>query len=160
MLKTCSQCGQEKSTDEFYPLPTRRCGVRSNCKVCAAKRDRSTGKPRGPVPKYETEKERQKAKVEAGKRFRMRRGKDYARDHQLQHKFNITLDDYNRMFAEQNGCCVLCDRHQSEFKTRLAVDHNHETGGVRGLLCTRCNIRLGVLENRQFIEKAIKYLGD
>lgn len=39
----------------------------------------------------------------------------------------------------QNGRCGVCGKSESEFKRRLAVDHNHKTGQVRGLLCYRCN---------------------
>lgn len=77
-------------------------------------------------------------------------------------QYGITVDDYNRIFAEQNGVCAICGRHQFEFKRSLAVDHNRETGEVRGLLCFNCNIKLGYLEKMEksgFIVKAIKYLG-
>ncbi len=39
----------------------------------------------------------------------------------------------------QNQSCAICNKHESEFKKRLAVDHNHRTKKVRGLLCYRCN---------------------
>lgn len=72
--------------------------------------------------------------------------KVHMQDLALQKKYGITLEDYNKMFAEQNGCCAMCGRHQSEFKRALAVDHNHITGAVRGLLCMRCNTTLGSYE--------------
>jgi len=63
------------------------------------------------------------------------------------------------MFEEQKGCCVICGRHQTEFKTRLAVDHNHKTGEVRGLLCRPCNAGIGLFnENLSRLENAINYL--
>ncbi|MBU2051427.1 MAG: endonuclease VII domain-containing protein [Gammaproteobacteria bacterium] len=64
----------------------------------------------------------------------------------------ITLEEYNQMFAKQNGCCAICGKHQSELKNRLAIDHNHETGEIRGLLCTSCNITLGWLEKIEKID--------
>lgn len=70
--------------------------------------------------------------------------------------YNITSADYNKMFDEQQGCCVICGRHQSELKKSLAIDHNHKTGKVRGLLCTGCNWSLGHLENN--LEKINEYL--
>ncbi len=42
-------------------------------------------------------------------------------------------------FEKQKGCCAICGKHQSQFKMRLALDHNHRTGKLRGLLCYRCN---------------------
>lgn len=43
------------------------------------------------------------------------------------------------MYRLQEGKCAICKRHESEFKRRLSVDHNHKTGKVRGLLCFQCN---------------------
>lgn len=40
---------------------------------------------------------------------------------------------------KQHQCCAICAKHESQFTKRLAVDHNHKTGKVRGLLCYRCN---------------------
>ena len=64
----------------------------------------------------------------------------------------ITLSEYNRMFIAQKGCCALCDRHQSAVTNRLAIDHDHKTGVVRGLLCTSCNLLLGWLEKIERIK--------
>jgi len=50
---------------------------------------------------------------------------------------------YNYLFNEQQGCCAICGKHQSELKKALGVDHNHITGQVRGLLCGICNRGLG-----------------
>jgi Recombination endonuclease VII len=61
----------------------------------------------------------------------------------LKYRYGITLNDYNRMFTEQNGCCKICNIHASELKGPLQVDHSHITGIVRGLLCGLCNSRLG-----------------
>ena len=74
-------------------------------------------------------------------------------------EYGITLDEYNEMFAEQNGCCAVCEKHQIEFKDSLSVDHCHETGDVRGLLCFKCNTGIGKLgDNIEGLERALKYL--
>lgn len=52
------------------------------------------------------------------------------------------LIEYDKLFTEQKGCCKLCARHQALFKQRLAVDHDHKTLKVRGLLCNVCNRRV------------------
>lgn len=61
----------------------------------------------------------------------------------LKHDFDITLEQYNYMYIKQNGCCAICNKPQSSFKHALAVDHDHKTGKVRGLLCINCNLILG-----------------
>lgn len=77
----------------------------------------------------------------------------------LTQRFGISLGDYNSMFAAQNGCCAICNRHQSEFKRALAVDHNHETGEVRSLLCGCCNTMLGnAMEKPEVLKLGAAYL--
>ena len=81
------------------------------------------------------------------------------RDSYLRFNFGITERQYNAMFKKQKGRCCLCGMHQSKIKTRLAVDHSHKTGKVRGLLCSRCNMGLGFFkENIIVLKAAIKYL--
>lgn len=60
---------------------------------------------------------------------------------------------------KQNYSCAICKRHQSEFKTRLAVDHHHGTKEIFGLLCTSCNLVLiGKLRNPELYLAAYEYL--
>ena len=73
-------------------------------------------------------------------------------------QYDMTLDDYDRMFAEQKGRCAICKTHQSKFGTALTVDHNRKNKKVRGLLCINCNTDLQVLENKVFCKKANMYL--
>lgn len=81
------------------------------------------------------------------------------KSYRLKREFGITLEQYNIMFTNQNGKCLICLRHQSEFKRALAVDHNHETGEIRGLLCHKCNTAIGLLhDNIDILNNAIKYL--
>ena len=67
----------------------------------------------------------------------------------LKRKYNITPEQYDEMYKQQSGCCLICGRHQSKMKERLCVDHNHETGQTRGLLCKRCNSQLGWYEEQK-----------
>lgn len=81
------------------------------------------------------------------------------RDLKYKIRYGITIDDYNRLFEEQLGSCKICKRHQSLFKKALHVDHNHETGKVRGLLCHSCNAGLGRFkENPVIIAAALEYV--
>lgn len=57
--------------------------------------------------------------------------------------FGVTLDDYNRLLAEQNGRCAICETDDPGGRGAFHVDHDHETGQIRGLLCNECNIGLG-----------------
>lgn len=63
--------------------------------------------------------------------------------------YGITLKQYDELFRKQKACCAICGRHDSQFKKRLGVDHDHKTGIIRGLLCTGCNIVLGHYEKHE-----------
>lgn len=81
------------------------------------------------------------------------------RNRLLKSKFGITIEQFNEMFKQQEGNCAICGKHQSEEYRAFNVDHNHETGQVRGLLCNNCNTGLGRFEDSiKFLRGAIKYL--
>lgn len=77
----------------------------------------------------------------------------------LKNKFDISVEQYEKMLKEQNGACVICKQPEANRRQRLSVDHDHETGKVRGLLCQRCNSIIGMaLENIEVLESAIQYI--
>lgn len=85
----------------------------------------------------------------------------------LKANFNLTLKDYNNLLEKQNNVCAICGKEEVVFDKRankikaLAVDHNHETGQVRGLLCNNCNQALGKFkDNIIYLQNAIKYLNN
>src|SRR5262249_30187058 len=66
------------------------------------------------------------------------------RRRRLKRLYGISLEDYERLLARQNGACGICRRKS---KRMLCVDHCHKTGRVRGLLCVRCNTGLGLYKD-------------
>ena len=71
--------------------------------------------------------------------------------------YGLSESDYRTLVEGQQGQCAICGRIPA--RRRLAVDHDHETGSVRGLLCGPCNIGLGVFQdNPTILEKAAEYL--
>ena len=75
----------------------------------------------------------------------------------LKRKYGISLSQYDELFEAQNGLCAICCKTQK--KKRLAVDHNHETGEIRGLLCDKCNRAIGLLgDSIGNLTRAIDYL--
>ena len=73
-------------------------------------------------------------------------------------KYGITADEYRAMLAEQNGVCAIC--HQPcQTNEMLSVDHDHQTGRIRGLLCRKCNRAIGMLgDSPRLLVEALKYL--
>jgi hypothetical protein len=72
-------------------------------------------------------------------------------------KYGITQQEWQAMALAQGYCCAICLTHLQ--KKKLAVDHCHQTGKVRGLLCHHCNTALGHLrDNPLIIESALRYI--
>jgi thiol-disulfide isomerase/thioredoxin len=81
------------------------------------------------------------------------------RNEQLKTKYGISLEKYNKMFRDQSGNCAICGKNRSQERRDLGVDHDHVTGKVRGLLCSKCNSALGMFcDNIEIVRKALKYL--
>lgn len=74
--------------------------------------------------------------------------------------YGISLEDYEKLLLNQNFSCALCLRSQASFKRgySLAVDHNHKTGEIRGLLCYACNKLLGRVEDVEYFTRVRNYL--
>lgn len=77
---------------------------------------------------------------------------DAERARHLMREYGITLEEYNSIEIQQGGVCDICKQPETQerngIKYRLAVDHCHKTGKVRGLLCFKCNSALGSFEKR------------
>ena len=85
--------------------------------------------------------------------------KKIQRNSQLKTDYGINTIIYEQMLAQQDGRCAICERPQSMLNRRFAVDHDHTTGKIRGLLCVPCNTSLGKLNNNPAIlQRAIVYL--
>lgn len=81
-----------------------------------------------------------------------------ARRYSMRRNFNITIEQYESMYRKQNGACAICEKQNLSGK-RLAVDHDHKTGKVRGLLCHRCNYGIGYLkDNLNLLRRAFEYV--
>jgi len=84
-------------------------------------------------------------------------------NYQLQKRYGITEIDYEIMLKSQNRVCAICKqpeiKKRNRILCRLSIDHNHKTSKVRGLLCHKCNIMLGHIENNPgLLKEVLKYL--
>lgn len=88
-----------------------------------------------------------------------RRVKSYMQQRSLKKLYGITQVDYDKKLAEQEGRCAVCRREPDTTKRRLHVDHDHDTGVIRGILCHGCNTGLGAFQDDAVIlEQARHYL--
>lgn len=117
-----------------------------------------------PKGKIATKRHNKKWYAKNGKKYNASRRKRYAKDsdwrskviagvkrsynterryvYTLRKKYGLTLADVETLKKQQNGCCAICTK-----KTKLHVDHDHKSEEVRGLLCNRCNLALGLFDD-------------
>lgn len=113
---------------------------------------------------YATDAEfRERAKAQA--RENNKRHPHTKRNGRLKADFNITLEEYNALLEAQGGVCAICGtkatgvREPGKREHSMYVDHDHATGVVRGLLCSRCNFGLGQFrDSPELLLKAVEYL--
>ncbi len=81
-------------------------------------------------------------------------------ENRLRRQYGITTKEYQDIWEIQGGLCAVCKRPESENNgKKLAVDHNHTTGNIRGLLCLACNTAIGSLkDSKELVKKAFEYL--
>lgn len=84
---------------------------------------------------------------------------DKNKNAKLLFKYGITLNQYRKMLLLQNNVCAICEKEEQIDGRSLAVDHCHNTGKVRGLLCFKCNTMVGHIDkNEEILGKTITYL--
>lgn len=86
-----------------------------------------------------------------------------ARRAEILKPFGLSVSDYQIKFVEQGGCCAICQKPETDTRNGqvkwLAVDHDHETQVVRGLLCAACNTALGKMQDDpNLLRRAASYL--
>jgi hypothetical protein len=147
--RNCKLCGELKPKDQFAPQGYQ-------CRQCRTERQRAYYASLPP----KTAEQRKKIN-EYQKQYRLRNLEKVKEDNRVRHikrMFGLSAEEYDRMLEDQNGVCAICYM-KCETGFNLAVDHNHDTGKIRGLLCKNCNTALGLLkENPENMLKAIEYL--
>lgn len=147
MIKNCPKCKKDLQVSSFNKS-NRRDGYQTYCREChnSIQRDKYLNDPMAKV----------KRQIRAGRR--KERDPLVQRKAELKRLYGITLEDYVEMFDNQNGVCAIC-KEECKTKNSLSVDHDHQTGKVRGLLCNSCNGGLGLFkDNINILRKAIEYL--
>lgn len=155
--KPCSKCGEWKPLLAYSP---RKEGKRfmSQCRPCRAEQRQLD---RDADPEHHREIQR-KSRSKHHKEFLYFR----ARRNHLSVNFGLSIQEYEALEAAQGGVCAICgkpetslDKRRPGFTRKLAVDHCHTTGKVRGLLCGLCNAALGQLKDSvETLQSAIAYL--
>lgn len=144
-MKMCKKCKLELPITKFGKNSSLKSGISNICKLCEAERKRL---------KYNSSNEVRISKIK--QRY----------DYDIERKYGITPNEYIRLMESQNGCCAICDNpevivNKTGELRMLCVDHHHETGEIRGLLCHKCNYGLGIYnDNSELLMKASLYLSE
>ena len=164
-MKHCPQCKTDKAIDAFGRYARAKDGLRKVCRSC--NNINSTAWNKSHPESVRAAQLRWSRKDGNGKtraaRWREanpdRNYRNQARAH-LKSTFGITLDDYDRMLADQGGGCAICGaKTPGGYGKRFHVDHDHETGKIRGLLCHYHNTGLGMFgDDPSQLQAAIEYL--
>jgi hypothetical protein len=141
-VQTCSACKESKPLSEFHSDRSRDNGHRRKCKPCYNGHARRQNRVHPDRQRENTRRYQERhpgRQAEVYRRWWLKR-------------YGITVHDYARLLEEQHGVCAACGQPERTPNPRngyrlLAVDHDHETGRVRGLLCVNCNKALGHLRD-------------
>ncbi len=147
--KHCPRCQQTFPLAAFSKSKRNVSGYQSYCKACMYERLKEWSALPG-------------KKAHLAARLREQRAKDPERfrDYDLRSTRGVPPGTYQRMYEEQQGKCAICQTSKLQAgKYRLHLDHCHETGIIRGLLCHNCNVGIGNLRHdEKIIRAAIDYL--
>ena len=161
-MKKCAVCLIEKPLESFHANSRNRDGRHSYCKSCAVLKLREW---REKNIEHAREKERQRDRAAYARDWR-ERNKGNRPEHAAQRiarTYGLSVDEYWKRLEDQGRCCAICrqpeDYQQAGRTKRLSVDHDHETGAVRGFLCGRCNSGLGYFrDDPDMLRAAAAYL--
>ena len=166
--KTCCVCKQTLPVAAFGVNNAHKDRLMSYCKDCGKAREKRY-KDRDPEAWRAKRNEIHNRYLEANpglNAFYSRRWRaanpELAKDHLLKTHYGLPIGDYDRMLSTQGGKCAICGTEASGLRgMRFHVDHDHDTGLVRGLLCHNCNVGIGGLKHsEEILDKAKVYLRD
>lgn len=152
VTRVCATCEKEKPIEAFHRNARslggrlRRCGVCVNEAKALVPRDRAAAN----------------ASARRYREANLQRVQETQRRSKLMLQYGITLEEYDAMLDEQGGGCAICtSTDPGHGKRHFCVDHDHETGRVRGLLCKDCNTGLGMFgDSIAALMAAANYLTD
>jgi hypothetical protein len=152
ILKLCTKCNKKQDISSFTNDKYKKDGKRTQCRNCDREYEKNNIEN-----KRKYRKDNNKSRVEYMKKFRSE-NKEMVQNSRLKKIYGISYQDYSLMLESQKYVCAICEKVCQTGRS-LAVDHCHTTGKIRGLLCSKCNVSIGLLnDDYKLLEKAYKYL--
>lgn len=167
MIKKCNTCGIEQLIENFHRASREKDGHRGECKSCRKNEKKYYNSEKRKQQYWENKEEENKKnrlwwslhKEEVAERRKSKYDYTKTKDTYLNWKYGISMDVYSEILEAQKYRCAICGCDSRLQQKALAVDHDHETGKVRGLLCTSCNTAIGSFKDSvELLYKAIEYL--
>lgn len=159
----CSRCKITRKAEEFYKSVYTRSGLQSECKKCCRRRGQLPETKKQIRERVQQHRLNNKEKyLQREREYRKRRmatpeGRRSTRNSRLKSLYGITIEQYDLLLAMQEGVCAICQQPPKD--EWLHVDHCHNTGDIRGLLCALCNRILGVWKDSpQIAQRSVLYL--
>lgn len=129
MKKTCKKCMNEKPI-ECFSTHNGIPNARPRCRECCSKE----------------------------KRIERRKNPEKHLSYKYKNKFGLTIEDFKILLCRQGNKCAICNRDHQYYK-KFCIDHDHETGMIRGILCWNCNVGLGHFkDSTENLKGALRYL--
>ena len=165
-MKKCKTCKINKPKNAFCSHKGRSDGLCDHCKDCknSMRRNDFVRNQNNLALKKRKENPEYKKKIDDESK---KRSAEYRKTEKGQiglktfflKKYGLTYVQFQEMLFQQDNKCLICEIDQSEFQKSLCVDHYHNTGKIRGLLCGKCNTALGLFnDDISLMNKAINYL--
>jgi hypothetical protein len=140
-VKRCCSCRRDLPLEEFHRARTRPDGRQSYCRDCGCARAKTWRLAVQALPASDPKKKAWRK----GQRLR-----------RIRHRYDLSAIDQIMLERAAAGRCQICHKASD----RLHIDHDHQTGQVRGLLCNRCNNDLKVVEDKEQMTALLRYLAD
>jgi len=176
-MKTCSVCAVPKDHGQFHKKSRSKDGLAPNCKDCESARKKSVEAVKQRQERY---KKNRKHIIAINAEHRKKNWDNYRLKHKEYYEKNrakwlergwkqkgilnengeyFTMPDFERHYRLQGGLCKICNGTGLNHGKGLVVDHNHDTGEVRGILCAFCNSAISYLQDDpDLLLKAADYL--
>jgi len=165
--RICTGCGEWKSLDNFQKHPNGMWGRKPHCRACSTRDTRVSRAKKPEVYRaaqkryYHNNKDKERKRSREASRRPAQRVRE--KNVLFQRAYSLELEDARDLLSRQGNKCPICGDYiilcARKGETAACLDHDHKTGVVRGLLCSKCNTGIGMLgDSIEGLRKALEYL--
>jgi hypothetical protein len=151
-MKKCTKCGNTKPSSEFSKKHSTKDGLQIQCKMCCASNYKNW------LTKNPNQKQNITVRAKRWNVENKQRRSIIVQKHGYKKRYGLTVEQKQAMIDGQDGKCAICESNL-ETTHNVCVDHCHTTNKVRGILCRKCNLGIGHLNDSiDILKSAQAYL--